>query len=188
MNRRADLITAFFFALVLHCIGGICAGNLLGLRPGRMMPIFKEGESSVRLTLLPAAKPVRSPQDKPESGKPTLAAIPDKQGRSHKESTPERDADTLEKGVKTLSFSGTELRPRYPLSSRLRGEEGLVTVKAEINADGRAGKTKVTASSGYPALDRAAVDALSKARFVMHGGFNTGGREVVLSFHFKLIE
>jgi len=188
MNRRTDLITAFFFALALHCISGICAGNLLGLHPGRIMPIFKEGESSVRLTLLPTPKPVRPPQDKPEAGQPALAAIPKKQDRSHEERPSEKDADILEKGVKTLSFSGTELRPRYPLSSRLRGEEGLVTVKAEINANGRAEKTKVTASSGYRALDRAAVDAFSKARFVVRSGISTGGREVVLSFHFKLIE
>ncbi len=52
--------------------------------------------------------------------------------------------------------------PRYPVTARLRGYEGLVLVSAEILADGTVGSIKVKRSSGYAVLDDSAVKAVKK--------------------------
>jgi protein TonB len=58
------------------------------------------------------------------------------------------------------------IHPRYPMGSRIRGEEGLVTVRARVDARGRPVEVKVIASSRYFALDAAAEKAVKGARFV----------------------
>ena len=58
------------------------------------------------------------------------------------------------------------IRPRYPESSRRRGEEGTVEVEVAINASGRVDSVSVVSSSGYAALDAAARDAVARTKFV----------------------
>lgn len=54
----------------------------------------------------------------------------------------------------------------YPPSSRRNGEEGVTTVRACVNTDGRtAGTPTVTKSSGFDKLDEAAVKWASRARW-----------------------
>jgi len=53
----------------------------------------------------------------------------------------------------------------YPARSRRRGETGEVVVDALIGLDGRVLSTKVEESSGFPALDEAASDAVRRAHF-----------------------
>jgi len=187
MKRRADLIIAFFIALALHGIAGVCADNLLALRHGRMAPIFKEGESSVAFTLLPSREAVTETPEETEVKKSPVLETPDWKDVSPEEICSQNDADTFEKGVETFSAGMTELRPRYPLGSRIRGEEGVVTVRVRVNALGRADKVDITEPSGYPALDRAAVDAVRRARFIMEGSAASGG-EILLSFRFRLVD
>lgn len=55
--------------------------------------------------------------------------------------------------------------PDYPAESRRRGEEGVVRLTLRIGSDGRVESAEVTGSSGYPALDRAALDAVRRWRF-----------------------
>lgn len=55
--------------------------------------------------------------------------------------------------------------PPYPgLSRRLR-EEGTVTLKLLVNADGKVGAIEVVNSSGYKRLDDAALNAISRWHF-----------------------
>lgn len=188
MKRRTDLVIAFSIALCVHGIAGVCAGNLLVLRRARLVPMFKEGESSVVLTLLPSRSIAPEPPETPEKKQHVLLEVSERKHEYFEEIRADNNADTLEKGVETFSAGITELRPRYPLGSRRRGEEGIVTVKVKVNAAGRAEKVEIKESSGYPALDREAVDAVKKARFAGQGGGAASGGEVVLSFRFKLIE
>ncbi len=58
------------------------------------------------------------------------------------------------------------IHPRYPMGSRIRGEEGMVTVRARVDARGRPVEVTVIASSRYFALDAAAEKAVQGARFV----------------------
>ncbi len=55
--------------------------------------------------------------------------------------------------------------PTYPQASRLRNEEGRVTLQVEIDPLGRVADVRVVRSSGFPALDQAAMEAVRRWRF-----------------------
>ena len=52
---------------------------------------------------------------------------------------------------------------RYPASARIDRAEGKVVVKAVINEDGNLGEVEIFQSSGYPTLDKAAVETMRQA-------------------------
>ena len=52
---------------------------------------------------------------------------------------------------------------RYPSTSRMNGEEGKVILKAVIRSDGQLATVSVQKSSGYSALDEAAMEAVRLA-------------------------
>jgi len=54
----------------------------------------------------------------------------------------------------------------YPISARRLGQQGLVKVRADVDADGRVTGCVVAASSGFASLDNAALDAVRNARFM----------------------
>lgn len=56
--------------------------------------------------------------------------------------------------------------PRYPAIARRQGEQGRVLLRVSVTADGRAGSVEIAASSGSERLDRAALDAVRRWRFV----------------------
>ena len=75
------------------------------------------------------------------------------------------DGDLGEEGASaTAAVIGT-CKPRYPLYSRVHGEEGTVVVSVEVLPDGRCGRLEIMKSSGYGRLDRAALEALRDAEF-----------------------
>lgn len=55
--------------------------------------------------------------------------------------------------------------PAYPSVSRRRGEAGTVTLELLVLTDGRVTNVKVKESSGYPLLDRAALNAVKRWRY-----------------------
>jgi protein TonB len=55
--------------------------------------------------------------------------------------------------------------PAYPLSAGLKQQEGTVDVIIQVGPDGSAAQVIVANSSGFPALDNAAVRAFKKWRF-----------------------
>ena len=55
--------------------------------------------------------------------------------------------------------------PVYPGAARQRGYEGDVLIAAEVRADGRIGSVRIKRSSGYAALDNAALEAVKIWRF-----------------------
>jgi protein TonB len=60
----------------------------------------------------------------------------------------------------------TVTRPAYPEVSRARGEQGTVLLLVKVLSDGRAGEVRLKRSSGHPALDTAAQEAVAAWRFV----------------------
>ncbi|VVE47075.1 energy transducer TonB [Pandoraea terrigena] len=52
----------------------------------------------------------------------------------------------------------------YPTQSRRLGEEGVVTVRMVINTQGRVSGADIVKSSGYPRLDKAAIESAYKMR------------------------
>jgi protein TonB len=55
--------------------------------------------------------------------------------------------------------------PPYPAAARRMGEQGEVRLDVHVGADGSVIDVQVRASSGSPALDRSAMDAVRRWRF-----------------------
>ncbi|MDW8335957.1 MAG: energy transducer TonB [Tepidimonas sp.] len=56
--------------------------------------------------------------------------------------------------------------PAYPAISRRLGEQGRVVLRVRIEPDGTASAAEIRSSSGYERLDRAALDAVLRWRYV----------------------
>ena len=217
---------AVSLSLFAHGVAAICAFTLFDSGQARLTPVFREGESSVVVTLetdggdgapepavepppppppVPIPKAVEavdtpsrearppvtvsafdSPVDPPDAGM-VVAEIRKKPAAPARGGEPGPIGNAEPKGVISPFIGLDEIRPHYPLGARVRGEEGVVTVRATVNARGRAEKVEVAKSSGFDDLDRAAREAVRGARFVEKGGGPTKGGEVVLSFRFKLV-
>jgi protein TonB len=54
---------------------------------------------------------------------------------------------------------------RYDETSRRRGEEGSVSINLEIDKSGNPRNVKIKQSSGYPRLDRVALNGIRSSRF-----------------------
>lgn len=192
-SRHFDFISAFLLALLIHGAVGYCAVNLFGIKGGLIEPVFRHGDSSVELTLLPALadkievqpeEPVMSP---PVDELPPLEVVE----ASIEPMVPieqEQNADMLEKGVREAPSATTPVRPQYPYGSRIRGEEGDVVLSATLDNAGCVAEVKVLSTSGYHALDRAAIKALKQAVFIFKNGSPVIGQNVEYTFHFKLNE
>jgi protein TonB len=71
--------------------------------------------------------------------------------------------------VSPPQFAAAYLRnpqPPYPLTSRRNGESGTVLLKVLVTKEGAAGRVELDRSSSFPALDRAALEAVRHWRFV----------------------
>lgn len=101
------------------------------------------------------AEPTAAPQ--PAEAKPGVAApAPTAPARESAASVPP-------------SFNAAYLRnapPRYPMLARRNGIEGTVRLKVLVTQDGRAAQVLVDQTSGSPALDSAALEAVRKWQFV----------------------
>ncbi|MGQ0501731.1 MAG: energy transducer TonB [Panacagrimonas sp.] len=77
--------------------------------------------------------------------------------------------------------------PSYPAASRRSGESGTVMLRVLVNPEGRAETVDVQTSSGFPRLDRAAVDAVRKWKFVpARQGDRTLAAWVLVPLNFEL--
>lgn len=78
--------------------------------------------------------------------------------------------------------------PEYPPVARRRGEAGTVLLSVWVEADGRAGEVSVRQGSGSARLDRAALEAVRRWRFVpaKNGGVALASRiEVPIIFRLE---
>ena len=66
--------------------------------------------------------------------------------------------------------------PEYPWTARAHGHQGRVVLSVWVSAQGAADRLAVLKSSGYPTLDRAALEAVQRWRFqpARRGGSDTG--------------
>lgn len=84
-----------------------------------------------------------------------------------------------------LSAASGNPTPLYPISAARRREQGRVVLRVDVTADGRADAVQVAVSSGFSALDRAAIEAVRLWRFVpaTRGGTPVpGAAEVPINF------
>ncbi len=61
---------------------------------------------------------------------------------------------------------GSNPPPRYPDTSRRRAEEGIVELQVMVSASGVAETIAIARSSGFEALDQAALNAVKRWRFI----------------------
>jgi len=218
MKRRRDIALAFCVALCLHSGAALWLGRVWERHRAGPMPAFRKGSSSVELTLVPAAPDPAEPRREQPEPEPIAVAVPQSVvtlPEPEPEETPpepepepepekmpevfeapvdsasrapERNADLLRKGVATGPEPTAKIRPVYPIGARERGEQGVVRLRFVVTRAGRARDVRVAMSSGYRALDRAALRAVRRAEFraAQEGGGIPHEQEMSLTFEFRL--
>jgi TonB family protein len=73
--------------------------------------------------------------------------------------------DDTHAGQRALIDFNSCAKPMYPHSELAAGHEGTVQMKFQVMADGAIASSRVERTSGYPALDEAALSALNRCRF-----------------------
>jgi protein TonB len=101
---------------------------------------------------------------------------------------PQSDADGLSKGIQGLPRMSAGVRPVYPLGARHRGEQGNVTVRVQVGADGWVKRAAIARSSDHLELDQAALKAIRRTRFIpgRKNGVPTES-ESLITFRFQLV-
>ena len=183
--RLRDFSFFLLVAVLLHLMTGYSLGLLLGRWDmDSVIPEFQQGISSIELNLVS----VSQPEPEPAEIKVTEAAPVEKVKEDPPQDMPDQ-VDLVDKGVEQLAREATtDVRPRYPLGSRMRGEEGVVTIRVSIDSTGRASGTEVLESSGFPSLDKAGVKALKKAVFRNKAGALAFSTETTVTFSFSLVD
>lgn len=124
----------------------------------------------------PAPPKPQPPRPHPQQATPAPAPAPQ----------PTQQAATAAPQTLSIFQVSYSVRPVlvYPARERRSGHHGTTQIRAYIDASGVPQQITVEKSSGYPALDEAAVEAMRKARV------NTGGRafSVTGPFTFNLAE
>jgi protein TonB len=119
-----------------------------------------------RLQPMPGARPSALAIDRPlEHGKAAVAT----QQAASRTVTGQPGANR-----EALPASGND-PPEYPWMARARGQQGRVVLSVWVSAEGAAERLAVSTSSGYSALDQAALDAVQHWRFqaARRGGLAT---------------
>jgi TonB family protein len=180
-----DLSVFLLVAIVLHLMTGYCLGLLLGKWDvDGVVPEFQQGFSSIELNLVSVSKSTPAPVEIAVTEAAPLVKVAEEQAPE----LPDQ-VELVDKGVEQDALQATtDVRPRYPLGSRMRGEEGSVTIRVSIDAAGRASGIEIVESSGYPGLDRAGVKALKKAVFRDKGGGLAFSTESTVTFTFDLVD
>lgn len=107
--------------------------------------------------------PIPKPLQAGTPGKPTLPPIPSptisKPGAEYVDLIAREYAEFAAKVRERI-----EKVKRYPEESREKGEEGKVELVVFLDGEGRVGKVEISRGCGYPALEKAAVDAVINAQ------------------------
>ncbi len=118
----------------------------------------------------PEPKPVPKPKPLPKAP-PSERAVkaPEPPPPVETPAEPQKPAEPQPAPVLPPNADASELNnpaPGYPDMSRRLGEKGTVTLEILVKADGTVGEVKIKESSGFKRLDKAAVNAIKRWRFV----------------------
>lgn len=83
------------------------------------------------------------------------------------DTSPKTGTDVLGKGDSQTPAKAHKIpKPKYPRASRIKGEEGTVTLQITVTDKGIAEKAEIISSSGYPKLDKEALAVIPTASFI----------------------
>jgi len=209
-----NIIQSSLFSFFLH---GILLACCFAVPAQKLIPLFQAGNSSLTLTSLSISLPAENQsknvaaqkqenekteneatveiENKEENSPDDLPDIRNGKKASASPQKPENprtpiDADAQIKGIAGGLAGNSEIRPYYPLGARLRGEEGVVKIEVCVGGgNGCALNCAVVKSSGFLALDDAALAAVKRARFVTaNGTAPANDSKTVLTFRFDLVD
>jgi periplasmic protein TonB len=130
----------------------------------------------------PAVEPPRQPVEAQPEAPRQVAEAPPERRPPPRQSAPQTVApppvrlNAALQGMESFTLEGRTTppealdiarnrRPNYPEASRRRGEQGVVRVELFVDPAGRVANVRVTESSGFAALDAAALEAVRDWRF-----------------------
>lgn len=149
--------------------------------PVQTRPLPREQPKPVPVTQEPPALPPRDERPAEPPRAPVLAAPPDSPPAAATFSVPApepKPAPPVEPPPRPQPAPAAVTAPRsdaaylnnpkpaYPLAARRRGEQGTVLVRVLVSAEGLAVNVSLEKSSGHPALDESALNAVKAWRFV----------------------
>jgi protein TonB len=118
------------------------------------VPLPSDGANTVRLPRPPEAGPAGRAEPRVVETRPAPPPSP-----------AERASPEATAYVEPQPIPGRTPPPRYPKRSLRRGEEGVVSVRAQIGPDGVPTSVSIVSGSGSRDLDRAALEAVRRWRF-----------------------
>jgi len=135
------------------------------LKPATEIPLVDQprlSEAPASTSDIPLATPTTEVSRPVDAGPPPVETAP----------TPPQPTNTAAATTyppKTVSISDVQYARApsrdYPRAALLRGEEGRVSMKVLVGQDGKPEAVHITRSSGYEALDRAAVQSIKTSIF-----------------------
>lgn len=155
--------------VVLHAVFGITllqsasAQTTVAAVPVMVSLIDSAGQERV----IAPPKRVVKPRPVPKAPPPSPVAKASEQASV--ETQPVDDAPALESSITLPRFNADYLNnppPVYPTLARRLGEQGRVMLRVQVRADGTPAEVEINRSSGFFRLDRAALEAVRKWRFV----------------------
>lgn len=127
-----------------------------------------------------AATSMSEPSDEPaqlvETAPPPEPAAPTEPSPVPELPAPVADSPAAATAVQAPALLPDQPQPRYPASALRAGETGTVVLKVDVDALGHPVGVEVVGRSGSRALDRAAVDAVSRWQF--QAARDAGGQSV----------
>lgn len=156
-----------FFSILIHSIIGVVIFSTLKIKKYDwvFLTLFNKGKGGTQTptrSVSPASPRFqRKANEGPVEGK--VAVGPAKAGAgslSANGNSPE-PVEGTDPGGKVIA----RIEPKYPRFSRILGEEGEVFVQVRISEKGEVTAVTLEKSSGFPRLDRAALEAAKLGKF-----------------------
>ncbi|MCD4498602.1 energy transducer TonB [Chromobacterium vaccinii] len=141
----------------------------------QLKPQSKPAPSKPVVQPKPDLQPVKTQADAPAPAKAiSVAAAPAAAAAPAPATEAPKNAGGGKTDSRDLSITEPQSRggylnnpaPAYPTVSREEGEEGTVRLRVHVSAQGLAQDVSVQSSSGFPRLDRAALAAVKRWRFI----------------------
>jgi TonB family protein len=188
MHAR-DLSIGILASFCIHALVGIYGlGTILARwEENRILPEFRHGFSSIDVNLVSVMPESVEPEVIPLD--PEVLPVEEEPVEPPEEPEAVPEQVILDEGVEQGDPEvTTDVKPSYPIGSRMRGEEGVVSIRVWIDSAGRARRAEVIETSGYAALDRAGLKAAKKAYFRDSKGSLVNSRETEITFNFTLLD